>query len=315
MWPLQRDCDSFYGNPRGANGRSSQKWEAENLVIVKAPYQLYYDKTPIRGVRVHKKCAESLRRVFERIWEAAGRQQAVVDQWGASAFSGAYVFRNKRGGSTLSMHSYGCAIDLDAPRNAMGNTRPNFGNTGPSAVVSAFEAEGWTWGGRWTGRSCDGMHFQASHVNSVTTSQLRASGSRIISAADTIKGSAAGIGVSSAGAVGLLSQANDAGQQISGIATQVANGRESLSMLAHNWQALAIVALLGLSLFLLWKLWRANNEIVAARVDNAMTGEPGDQVLVDNPIPGSVLDGIEFESPSSDSEPRPPIYPGEWKDQ
>lgn len=294
MWPLQRNCDSFYGNPRGANGRASSSWERENLVIVSAPYQLFYDKTPIRGIRVHKKCADSLKRVFIRIWDAAGRDQAVVDRWGASAFSGAYVFRNKRGGGTLSMHAYGCAIDLDAPRNAMGNTRPNFGKPGPNAVVAAFEAEGWTWGGRWSGRSCDGMHFQAASVNTVTAGHLRASGSRIIASADTVQTSAAGVMVSGAGAVGLLSQANDAGQQIAGLAQAVADGKENLSMFAEHWQAVAIVALLGLSIFLLWRLWSANKAVVAARVENAMAGTPGDQVLYDNPVPGDVLDGVVF---------------------
>lgn len=315
MWPLQRDCDKFYGNPRGANGRANPAWEAENIVIVKAPYQLYYGTTPIRGIRVHRRVSDSLRRVFQRIWEAAGQDQSVVNSWGASAFSGAYVFRNKRGGATLSMHAYGCAIDLDAPRNGMGNTRPNFGRPGPNAVVHAFEAEGWTWGGRWSGRNCDGMHFQASRVNSVTTSQLRASGSRTIAAADTIKNSTGGIALAGGSAVGLLSQANDAGQQISGIATSVVDGRENISMLSQHWQIVAIVVLLGLVAFLIWRLWRANNAIVQARLNDAMTGVPGDQVLVDNPIEGSVLDGVEFDEPkTSDSEPRPPIYPGEWND-
>ncbi len=308
MWPLQRDCDAFYGNPRGANGRASAQWEAANLVIVQAPYQLYYGKTPIRGVRVHRKCAESLRRVFTRIWDAAGRDQAVVDAWGASAFSGAYVFRNKRGGGTLSMHAYGCAIDFDAARNAMGNRRPNFGRPGPDAVVKAFAAEGWIWGGVFN----DGMHFQAARINSVTTSRLRAAGSRTIAAADTIQNATGGVAIAGGGAVGLLSTVNDAGQQAAGIAASVANGRESVSLFADHWQVVVIALLLVVVGFLLWKLWRAHADLVNARLDDARTGIPSDQVLYDNPIEGSVLDGIEFEQPGNDSEPRMPIYPGEW---
>jgi hypothetical protein len=33
-----------------------------------------------------------------------------------------------------------------------------------SLIVQAFEAEGWVWGGRWSGRSIDAMHFQACTV-------------------------------------------------------------------------------------------------------------------------------------------------------
>lgn len=160
-WPLQKDCDRFYGNPRDPKDRSrpSAAWEAANLVSIKPPYRMTYDGKPIRGIRVHKKCAESLLRVLTAIWEASGRQQSVVDAWGASIYAGAYNFRLMRGGSSLSMHSWGCAIDLDPARNGMGDTTPNFAKH--SAVLKAFADEGWEWGGDWSGKSCDGMHWQA----------------------------------------------------------------------------------------------------------------------------------------------------------
>jgi membrane protein implicated in regulation of membrane protease activity len=331
-WPLQRDCDLFYGNPRGVGGRASAAWEAESLVVVAAPFQLYYGSTPVKGVRVHRKCAESLRRVFARIWDAAGHRQDVVDGWGASKFAGSFVFRNKRGGATLSMHSYGCAIDLDPARNAMGNTRPNFGKPGPLAVVKAFEAEGWEWGGRWSGRSCDGMHFQAARTKVVTRKELLAAGSRTIAATEASKGSIAGIGLSGAGAVGLLSQTNDAAQQVVGVAASVADGKATMATLGVHWQVVAIVALLGVSLYLGWRLWKAQKQIEAARLDDAATGVYGDQVLYDNPEPGNVLDGVVFEGgvtsayvplPNGEAVPvamagegpgqRPPIYPSEWQ--
>lgn len=160
-WPLQRDCDKFYGNPRGGKGRSSQSWEIGNLVRIKAPFAMYYDKRPVAGILVHRKCAESLRRVFDKIWEAAGHDQATVDRWGASTYAGSFVFRQKRGGTMLSMHAYGCAIDLDPARNGFHNQNGNFSHGDAHKVVEAFESEGWEWGGSWAGRSCDPMHFQA----------------------------------------------------------------------------------------------------------------------------------------------------------
>jgi len=161
-WPLQRDCDSFYGNPRGGKGASSKSWEIGNLVRIKPPFAVYYDRRPVSYILIHRKCADSFRRVLDKIWIAAGKDQTTVDKWGASTYAGSYVFRLKRGGSTLSMHSYGCAIDLDPARNGFRNQHPNFGHGNAYKVVEAFESEGWEWGGRWSGRSCDGMHFQAS---------------------------------------------------------------------------------------------------------------------------------------------------------
>lgn len=293
-WPLQRDCDAFYGNPRAPGGMASQRWEAENLVIVTAPYQLYYDKRPVRGVRVHRKCAESLRRVFARIWEAAGRNQATVDSWGASTFAGGYVYRNKRGGGTLSMHAYGAALDLDPARNGMGNTRPNFGRTGPLAVVAAFEAEGWVWGGRWNGRSCDGMHFQAARVNNVTVAELRDAGSRVISATDHIKASAGSMGAGLATASAMASQVNDIHGQIAGIMSAVDNGQGLATMFAGHWRVIVLLLAVALMAYAILRIWQAATVAQDARLDNARTGEPGDQVLEDNPAPGSVTDGIEF---------------------
>jgi len=60
------------------------------------------------------------------------------------------------------MHSYGCAIDLDAPRNFFHEQHPHFSDI--PQVVDAFKNEGWVWGGDWSGRSKDGMHFQAARV-------------------------------------------------------------------------------------------------------------------------------------------------------
>jgi hypothetical protein len=161
-WPQQRDCIAFYGDPRGRNGAASPKWEAANLTRLQPPFRMTYAGTPIKSLRIHRLCAQSLARVLLAIWEAAGRDQKKVDAWGASIYGGAYNFRLMRGGSSLSMHSYGCAIDLDPARNAFHDLSGHFHEC--PQVVAAFEAEGWTWGGRWAGRSCDPMHFQAARL-------------------------------------------------------------------------------------------------------------------------------------------------------
>lgn len=158
-WPLQSRCDVFYGDPRGRNDRASPGWEASHLTRIAPPFEMTYAGRPIRSITIHEACASSLARVLAAIARAANDSPATLQSWGVSIFAGSYNYRVMRGSSRLSMHAYGCAIDLDPDRNAFHDVTPHFAEV--PAVVDAFEAEGWIWGGRWTGRGCDGMHFQA----------------------------------------------------------------------------------------------------------------------------------------------------------
>jgi hypothetical protein len=161
LWPLQREADSFYGNPRGTNGHANQHWIEQNLVHVATPWALFYTGKPIKPqVMIHHKVAESLGRVFKAIWDAAAHSQAQIDAWGMSDFSGSFNYRAKRGSSTLSMHAYGAAIDFDADRNGFGDRTPHFAGAKP--VLDAWAAESWVWGGTWS--KPDGMHWQAARV-------------------------------------------------------------------------------------------------------------------------------------------------------
>ncbi|WP_040097376.1 M15 family metallopeptidase [Aeromonas australiensis] len=161
-WPHQSEVDTFYGNPRGRNGEASAKWESENIVRIKTPWKLVtaWDFAPVSSIRVHRRCSESLIAVFEQIWAAAGNDQLKINEWGMNLFAGGYNFRLMRGGTRLSMHSWGCAVDFDSSRNSFGDSTPNFQNI--PAVLTAFESQGWTWGGKW--KKPDGMHWQAASV-------------------------------------------------------------------------------------------------------------------------------------------------------
>lgn len=157
MWPLERECDAFYGNPRGRGDQVNPAWVGGNLVGIRAPFRVTYDGRPVSSIQIHRLCADSLRGVLKAIWAQAMQDQATVDAWGASIFGGSFNFRLKRGLNTLSMHSYGAAIDLDPARNALGSRNGHF--TANSPVVMAFESAGWEWGGRWKKRP-DPMHFR-----------------------------------------------------------------------------------------------------------------------------------------------------------
>lgn len=160
-WPKQSECDKFYGNPRNRSdpAKPSNAWESANLVYVQPPFVMRYDGIALkRGIRIHRLCADSLLKVLGRIWEASGRSQAKIDEWGVSIYGGGYTYKLMKSGRALSMHSWGCAIDLDPERNGYKDNTPNFANI--PEVIAAFDAEGWVWGGRWKD-PCDGMHFQA----------------------------------------------------------------------------------------------------------------------------------------------------------
>jgi hypothetical protein len=168
-WPTQSQADAFYGNPRGRGANASPAWEKRSLVQLRPPFRMTFAGKPITSIRIHRKCAPSLGAVLADIWQRSGQRQKLVDDWGASIFGGSYVYRLMRGRNALSMHAYGCAIDLDPVRNGLGDRTPHFSADHP--VVLAFRQQGWVWGGDWDsdGRISDegrpdGMHFQAARV-------------------------------------------------------------------------------------------------------------------------------------------------------
>ena len=106
------------------------------------------------GIAIHNKCADSLARVLREIWVASGKSQKKIDAWGASEFGGSFNFRLMRGSDHLSMHAYGCAIDLSPTRFPMGRSAPTF----CAEVLKAFADEG------WVNLPRDRMHFQAARL-------------------------------------------------------------------------------------------------------------------------------------------------------
>lgn len=164
-WPIQADRDRFYGNPRGPAGALNPSWEAANIVRIEFPWRavLAWDTgTQVKALRIHRLCAPSLARILAEIWATARYQQKTIEQWGMHLYGGGFEYRPVRGGTSLSSHSWGCAVDFDPKRNGYGNDKPNFAKI--PEVLSAFEREGWTWGGPWRPKA-DGMHWQAARIS------------------------------------------------------------------------------------------------------------------------------------------------------
>jgi len=164
-WQGWRDCRSEYGNPTeivGGVARASPEWERANLVMVRLPWRAHaaWDHgLAIRSLQVHRLAAPSLQRALGAVWLRAGQSQAEIDRLGLSSIGGGYNWRPVRNGAQLSTHAYGCAVDFDPDRNALGDHAPNFAAPENRYVIEAFRGEGWLWGGNWP--TPDGMHFQA----------------------------------------------------------------------------------------------------------------------------------------------------------
>ena len=174
-WPTQAAVlsnKSIYGDPRGRDvSRMSSRWEAENLVYIQPPFIMRFAGKKVARIRVNKHCSASLAKVLDSLLRAAKLEtpkaaQKTLDYWGVSVFGGVVQYRLMRGGNSLSIHSYGAAIDLDPAQNNMYDKTPRFAQF--PKVLAAFKAEGWKWGGDWDGdgsssdeRQCDGMHWQA----------------------------------------------------------------------------------------------------------------------------------------------------------
>lgn len=68
-------------------------------------------------------------------------------------FDGCFNVRRKRGLTTMSLHSWGIAIDVNATWNGLHKT-PQLS----AGFVKCFTDAGFDWGGTWKRK--DGMHFQ-----------------------------------------------------------------------------------------------------------------------------------------------------------
>ena len=133
------------------DGTLDPHWENQNMLLAPLPFPIPLDWDPgktVTRIRCHKLLVPLYQAVFAEI-VAQGLKPAL------KTYGGAYQYRAKRNGAKPSTHSWGIAIDFNVSSNPMG--RP--GDMDPR-LVALMERFGFVWGGRWSGRSKDPMHFQ-----------------------------------------------------------------------------------------------------------------------------------------------------------
>jgi hypothetical protein len=147
-WPNSNRValEAFYGKPG----------DESNLTTFNFPYPIFYEGKKIVTGRCHKKVKDSLLRVLDSIGRLYGNQRTIMEE--AEDYNGIYNFRDKRGSSSLSLHSWGIAIDLDADDNSFRDHWPMKADM-PLEIMECFAKEGWVSAGAFWGY--DAMHHQA----------------------------------------------------------------------------------------------------------------------------------------------------------
>jgi hypothetical protein len=140
----------FAAQPNGGFLRPDPRWVAENIRTVQIPIL-----SDLGEVNCHKEMIPLLRGAFEEL-----ARRGLGDL--IHGFAGCYSarFSNRDPEATLSHHSWGVAIDINASENPLG-AEPNM----DSRIVTVLEDWGFTWGGRWL--VPDGMHFEFQRFPSV----------------------------------------------------------------------------------------------------------------------------------------------------
>ena len=105
-----------YGKPN--------KTGAGYLTTIRLPYEMYLNwntAQKIRSFQCHKLIADDLINVFKDILAHYGLKR--IKELQLDDFGGCFNYRLMRGGTKLSRHSWGIAIDLDPDRNLLRETK------------------------------------------------------------------------------------------------------------------------------------------------------------------------------------------------
>ncbi|WP_291732363.1 M15 family metallopeptidase [Leisingera sp. F5] len=130
--------------------------------VVRVPWRMvlaWDDTQVITSFRCHELVAPSAQRAFDRIGAAHSLVQ--IRGLGLHLFGGCFNHRTMRGGTSLSTHAYGIAIDFDPARNRLrwGRDQARLAQPDATRFWEIWEDEGWTSLGRE--KNFDWMHVQA----------------------------------------------------------------------------------------------------------------------------------------------------------
>ena len=131
-----QQCYKKYGEPSASN---------PCMVLWDVPKELEIGLIP-KKMYCNKDMVTPLSKAFKNLIDTGHVSEL-------KTYDGCFNIRKKRGLSTMSLHSWGVAIDVNAFENGLG-VEPKLS----AGFVKCFTDAGFDWGGLW--RRKDGMHFQ-----------------------------------------------------------------------------------------------------------------------------------------------------------
>ena len=114
QWPTQKEVrsgKSIFGAPG-----------SKRLVRIVPPYPLYYDGGKVSSIAVHELVADDVVEALQEVLDVYG--YARIKELGLDQYGGCYNYRKTTGGSTLSMHAWGIALDFCPEGNGMHDREP-----------------------------------------------------------------------------------------------------------------------------------------------------------------------------------------------
>lgn len=135
--------------------------DESNLVFASIPFPLIiaWDKTKTtRRIRCHKLVKKDVENIFKDILATYGLEK--IKELGINLFGGCYECRNKRGGTTSSLHSWAIAIDIFPEKNGLKTPFRNaqFSKPEYKPLLDIFYKYGWINLG--VEKGYDAMHFE-----------------------------------------------------------------------------------------------------------------------------------------------------------
>jgi hypothetical protein len=133
------------------DGTLDGSWEFDQMASAPLPFAipLACDRSKaVTRILCHKKLVKLLTGAFEEISQQ--RQERYVTSYGCC-----FNFRSKQSSHQLSAHCWGIAIDLNTELDYRGR-----GNAIHESIVRIFKTHGFEWGGDWSGKRRNPMHFQ-----------------------------------------------------------------------------------------------------------------------------------------------------------
>jgi hypothetical protein len=121
----------------------------KNMVVWDVPTELEIGVIP-KKIYCNKDLVAPLTQAFKNLIATGFVKE--LKTW-----DGCFNIRQKRGLSSMSLHSWGIAIDVNAAWNGLNQTP-----TLSAGFVKCFTDAGFDWGGTWTRK--DGMHFQLKNI-------------------------------------------------------------------------------------------------------------------------------------------------------